>query len=302
MNLINLEIFAVSLQSKFPYLAGVIEKQKESFGSEWSKLFDNELGVFFNGDKEKIAKAVFGYGKFALDSMKLQAKFQKTKKYDNKSYEEASLEVYQNKDYMFDLYLPGILLSHFLWRHHYLQHKFFVEKFMPIIDDGTNKLFYDVGVGTGFYSKEILTRSKNIIGEGYDLSPFSLSHTTALLKLHNVDYRYKVNKKDIVLTKDIPLADFIINIEVLEHLENPQEFLFALNRMLKIGGYGLISAAINAPNSDHIYLYSDPGEVASQLNKAGFDIIDTTVDKAYEPRSVSELVPVNVAFIVRREK
>ncbi len=155
----SVSIFFDCLEHRFPYFSGVINKQIESFGEHWLKLFNHELATFFAEDKERIDRAVVGYGKFALDSMKLQVKFQKIKEYENKTYAEAASEVYQNRDYMFGLYLPGILLSHYLWRHHFLQHIFFLEKFLPLIGAGEGKVFYDVGVGTGFYSKEMLTRT-----------------------------------------------------------------------------------------------------------------------------------------------
>ena len=69
---------------------------------------------------------------------------------------------------------------------------------------------------------------------------------------------------------------------------------------MKKGGYGLISAAINAPNQDHIYLYRNYKDVQKQLKTAGFKVIEHINDKAYKPRKKSEIVPENVAFIVSK--
>jgi len=297
----SVDIFYDSLRSQFPYFAAVIQKQVDNFGDHWLKLFEDELNIFFAQDRKRVNEAVRGYGKFALDSMKLQVKFQKTKEYENKTYSEAASEVYQNKEYMFGLYLPGILLSHYLWRHHFLQHVFFLAKFLPLVGTGDGKTFYDIGVGTGFYSKEMLTRTR-LKGKGFDLSPHSLEHTVMLLGAHNVADRYEANLRDIIKEPVATPANYIVNIEVLEHLEDPQTFVNALAKMLKPGGYGLISAAVNAPNADHIYLYRHSDEVATQLVKAGFEIVDSTVDVAYSPRSAGELVPVNVAFIVTKKE
>lgn len=293
-------LFFDALERRFPYFSGVIQKQIDSFGDHWLRLFEKELDIFFARDEERIDQAVMGYGKFALDSMKLQVKFQKTKAYENKTYQEAASAVYQNREYMFGLYLPGILLSHYLWRHHFQQHVFFLDRFLPLVGDGEGKVFYDVGVGTGFYSKEMLTRT-NLTGKGFDLSPHSLEHTLMLLDKHGVAARYEANLRDIVTNPVTPSADLLVNIEVLEHLEDPLTFMHSLAAMLKPGGYGLISAAINAPNEDHIYLYRSSDEVAEQLIGAGFEILDSTVDSAYPPRQEGDLVPVNAAFIVTRK-
>lgn len=289
--------FSVELAEQFPYFAGIIGRQLAIFGDEWLRLFEEELDCFFGEDSDRLKEAVRGYGKFALDSMKLQVKFQKAREYENKTYVEAASEVYQNRDYMFGLYLPGILLSHYLWKHHFLQHKFFLHKFLPLLPAGG--VFYDVGVGTGFYSKELLKRT-SLRGEGFDLSPFALEHTDRLISAYDLEARYKLNLRDIIENPVTPPADCLVNIEVLEHLEDPLTFLKGLAGMLRPGGHGLISAAVNAPNADHIYLYRSANEVTEQLESAGFTVVDSCVENAYEPRSAEEIVPINAGFIVTR--
>jgi 2-polyprenyl-3-methyl-5-hydroxy-6-metoxy-1,4-benzoquinol methylase len=284
----------------YPYFSGALKRQHETFGDSWLEFFEHDLNKFFNDDDERIKGAIKGYGAFALDSMKLQVLFQKTKEYVNKTYAEAADEVYQNKEYMFKLYLPGIYLSHFLWNHHYCQHVFFMNKFLPMMQKHGGKKFYDIGVGTGFYSKEMLRYDSEMQGEGFDLSPHSLEHTGMMLEQWKMNDRYTLNLRNIITEPIEKPAPFIMNIEVLEHLEDPQEFLNALVKMLESGGLGMISAAINAPNADHIYLYRNPEEVKQQIETAGFTIVDYIADAAYIPRKPDDIVPVNAAFIVTR--
>jgi 2-polyprenyl-3-methyl-5-hydroxy-6-metoxy-1,4-benzoquinol methylase len=287
--------------TRYPYFKTTIDRQLKEFGPSWRDFLEQDLECFFGEDVERFEKAVEGYGRFALEAMKLQVEFNKTREYRAKTYEEVADEVYQNRDYMFDLYLPGILLSHFLWRHHYKQHIFFMEKFVPLIEKNGGKLFYDVGVGTGFYSKEMLRTNPDMKGVGFDLSRFSMDYTISTLEAFGYTSRYEGRLIDIVANKVDKQAPFIINIEVLEHLEDPQAFIFALFRMLEPGGYGLISAAITAPNADHIYLYKDTCEVVEQLENAGFIIVDQTEDFAYTPKKSTDSVPRNAAFIVTKQ-
>ena len=70
--------------------------------------------------------------------------------------------------------------------------------------------------------------------------------------------------------------------------------------MLEPGGYGLITAAVTAPNADHIYLYNSIGEVLAQVEQAGFKVVDSREDRAYEPTKPTESVPKNAAIIVTK--
>ena len=86
---------------------------------------------------------------------------------------------------------------------------------------------------------------------------------------------------------------------MIEHLENPVEFLTGLRAMLKPGGSAFVTTALTAPNADHIYLYNECSEVVDQLEKAGFLVVDEfKEERAYEPRIEDEAVPRIAAFIV----
>jgi SAM-dependent methyltransferase len=182
-----------------------------------------------------LDKATDGYGLFALDAMKLQKRFDKERDYIPKSYKDVAAAVYHSPAYMFDLYLPGILLSQFLWRHHYQQLQFFRERFVSRARQLGPRLFYDVGVGTGFYSKEMLLALPEVRGVGCDISKHSLAHTQMMVERRGVSSRYQTRLVDI-LTADLPPADCVVSVEVLEHLEDPPGFLRALHRVLRPGG------------------------------------------------------------------
>jgi 2-polyprenyl-3-methyl-5-hydroxy-6-metoxy-1,4-benzoquinol methylase len=109
-------------------------------------------------------------------------------------------------------------------------------------------------VGTGFYSKQFLNIG-SILGTGYDTSPFSLNHTQHMIQRLDLSEQYCAEERDIVARSRSEQADAIVNVEVLEHLEEPEVFLASLLEILRPGGIGFITAAINAPNANHIYLY-----------------------------------------------
>lgn len=297
----HLEVFSDRLGQKFPYFAKIIGKRLDDFGNDWARDFEEELATFFAGDHEALRKATDGYGAFALDAMKLQKRFDKDGCYINKSYADVAKAVYHSADYMFDLYLPGILLSQYAWPHHYRQLLFFRERFIKLAISEQTKLFFDVGVGTGFYSKEMLRLLPDVTGRGYDISEHSLAHTSKMLDRWKLLNRYDPRRQNILSYDESTLADAIVSVEVLEHLENPPEFLAGLRRMLKPGGIGYITAAINAPNADHIYLYRSGDDVAAEIEGAGFSILDREEFFGYVPRP-GESVPSGGVFIVRNDR
>lgn len=288
------------LKLEAPYLSSVINKQYSEFGKNWLDFFEQDLSIFFHDNKNALKEATRGYIKFALDGMLLQKRFDKTRQYENKTYEQASAEVYQNDKYMQTLYLPGIYLSHFLWRHHYIQHVYFMEKFVPMVKEHGGNTFYDVGVGTGFYSREMLRCIPGLNGEGFDLSQSSLNHTKKMLESFKLANKYNYNLRNIVTDTPTKQASFLTNVEVLEHLEDPVSFLKGLYRMLEPKGLAMITAAVTAPNADHIYLYNSVDEVVAQVKEAGFKVIESREDAAYEPLKPTDSVPRNAVIIVTK--
>jgi SAM-dependent methyltransferase len=294
---LHLEILVQRLSTRFPYFAKIIDKRLQDFGDAWADDFEMELARFFRGDEEALRRATDGYGAFALDAMKLQKKFDKDRQYINKSYADVAAAVYHSQQYMFDLYLPGILLSQYLWPHHYRQLLFFREKFIARARNLPVNRFYDVGVGTGFYSKEMLTHLPGALGNGFDISDHSLAHALKMLSRWGLGDRYQAHNQDILAGDPEVLADAIVSVEVLEHLEDPPSFLRGLRRMLRKNGIGYVTAAVNAPNADHIYLYRSSDDVAKEIQGAGFEILDREEFFGYVPRD-GESVPSGAVFIV----
>ena len=283
---------------KAKFMLPAFQRQSNRFGDKWKEDFLYVLDKFFQTDDE-LLEAVRGYNNFVFDGMRLQKKFEKSLKYEKNSYEEARNNVYDNKDYMFKLYLPGILLSHFSWPHHYEQLLFFKKKVLKNIPNKKIK-FCDIGPGTGFYTRFILDNKNQSLGHVFDISDHSLNFTKNQCQKFNVSERLICNKKNIINLDIENEFDFLVNVEVLEHLENPEEFLKALRRMMKENSYGFITAAVNAANEDHIYLYRSGNEVKNQIEKCGFKIIAKQYDLAYEPKD-NEPVPENAAFLVQKK-
>lgn len=290
--------FESLLTQAFPYFKSSVSNQYAKFGDPWKAEFGEFLIRTFGQDGDRLKNAISGYAAFAVEGARLQKRFAKDRRYIPKGHQQAMGEVYMNEEYMLSLYLPGILLSHYLWPHHYRQLQFFRRTVLKAIQEASNKTFYDVGIGTGFYSRVILTSDEHARGRGFDISPFSIAFAKSQLTAFDVQQRYEFEMRDMMEARMSDKAPFIVSVEVLEHLEDPVSFLKGLRRMLEPGGLGYVTAAITAPNEDHIYLYNDAQDVIAHLQGSGFEVVDYVDERAYEPKA-GEPVPCIGAFVVR---
>ena len=285
------------LQSKHRFAKDSVGRGMALFGDTWATEFEQVVSAMFP-NPEDLAAAIKGYANFAMQSMRLQAVFERELQYKLKSHEQAASEVYFNEEHMLQEYLPGLLLSHFLWPHHYRQLQFFYTAFVQAMQVAGATSFMEVGIGTGLYSSLILRKLPQIVGIGVDISPSSKAFTEILMKTLKVANRYQVELCDITARPVAAKAEWLVCVEVLEHLDDPVAFLHGLRRNLAPGGRAFITAALNAAHADHIYLYRNANEVLKQLVDVGFTLEQSFVGAAYKPASPNIPVPEAAAFIV----
>jgi len=268
---------------KHPLFRDTVAKARTS--AIWEFEANETIERLFPDDKS-LAAAVEGYCRFCVEIMRLQVDFNKTGSYAQNVNPTVDIS------YMADTYLPGLLLSWFLWPHHYRQLRFFEEAFVSPMRHAQATRFYEVATGTGLYSRKALQGCQTVVGVGFDISPSSCTFTENHVGAFGLRERYRVLCSDPI--EDIPEpTDWLICVELLEHVSDPLRVLRSLRRMLSPNGRAFITTAINAPSSDHTYLYTSPDEVVSQLEEAGFTVEDARQNHA-------ETGPASVAaFLVR---
>lgn len=266
------------------------------FGPDWANRFEQTLVAMFSEEPE-LEAAASGYVSFALDVMRRQQRFEREAEYPSKSYAEAAEEVYFDDGYMRGQYLPGLLLSHFLWPHHFRQLRFFEAAFAEPMRRAGGRGFTEIGVGTGLYSLRALDLVPGIHASAYDISPASVAFARQHVTNRGHGDRYEVEIRN-VLEEHPQTCEWLICVELLEHLEDPAGLLAILRTSLAPTGRAFITAAVNAPNADHIYLYRTPGEVFDQVHAAGFALEEGLVAPAFPPRRPGLPVPTVVAMIL----
>ncbi len=287
-------------QAKSNLVSDIWHRSREEFGSVWvEQIVDSIVRLFGNESEGNWEQAIIGYGEFAIDSMRSQKYFESNGRYRWSTLDEIDNRYYRNEDHMMRRYLPGIYLSHYLWPHHYRLLRFFHDEVITRIEPAP-AVFYDVGLGSGIYSRETMRAFPEARGIGFDISKHSIEFTRRVLQAYGVDNRYEFVKGNIFETK-IPVGtgDFVVSQEVLEHVEDPKTFCEILYKLTKPDGHAYITAAVNAGLSDHIYLFRSPEEVQNLLEKCGWTILQTQTEYAYEGIPV-DITPCVAAFFCER--
>ncbi len=272
-------------------------RAQKLFGEAWTRSFAETIDVLY-GDNKDLEAAIKGYAAFAMDSMRRQKKFEVSGQYEVKSYAQAAKDVYFNEKHMLEQYLPGLLLSHYLWPHQYRQLQFFKECFVSVMKQSKASHFAEVGIGTGLYSRVAFQETPGVSGMGFDISAHSKTFTENHLRAFGLADRYQIRLQDVLKNTPEERFQWLVCVEVLEHLEDPLEFLRRLRVILSPGGKAFITAALNAADEDHIYLYENSAQVLEQLSEAGFIVEQSFYETAYLPASPGLPVPALAAFVV----
>src|SRR6202035_5894825 len=160
----------------YPILAPVWQAARTRFGAAWLREFIENIEVVYGkvdvGIEGRLGDALDGYAEFVNDSLRNQSFYEKHRRYKASSYAECVDAYYHNADHMIRCYLPGMYLSHLLWPQHYNMLCGFRENMLRRLEQP--KLFFEVGVGCGMYSKVLLERFPRKRGIGIQIRPFAV--------------------------------------------------------------------------------------------------------------------------------
>src|SRR5262245_45580125 len=184
------------LEATYPILAPTWRSAYERFGREWLDQFIANVETIFGpierGKNESgLMDAIDGYAEFCNDSLRNQSYFEKHGRYKASSYAECLESFYHNEDHMTRCYLPGMWISHYVWPQHYNMLVGFQSGALRRVGRST-RLFFEVGVGCGMYSKVVLDHLPDARGVGFDISEHSLNFSKKMADLFGHGSRYKI--------------------------------------------------------------------------------------------------------------
>ncbi|AHE68146.1 class I SAM-dependent methyltransferase [Legionella oakridgensis] len=240
------------------------------------------------------------YQMIVLDFIKESLYFKTHKKYRYSSVAEVADQVYFDKKYM-SSYMHGVFISLFFWPNHLSLYRFF-RKTIPRKKQG---IYLEIGPGHGYFFFTALNLSAYTHFIGIDLSETSIQQTNALANWKPHEKNIQLHCTDFF---NAPLEeshfDAIVMGEMLEHVENPQDYLKKIASIAKPEAYIFLTTCINAPAIDHIYQFKNLQELDTLFTQSGLNIkkqcILPYVDKTLE-ECINNYLAINVGYVLEKK-
>lgn len=241
---------------------------------------------------ESLAK---GYTMFMLDIIKATNQYEKTGSYECKSFEEVAEITYKSREFM-DFYHWAVVASTFAWEHHLSLYKYFRDNFFIYVTENEITKIIDLGCGSGLWHLLLKNNmhSSQLTINAIDISNTSIEYAKNMAKAANLDSNINYHCCNALDFRDSSLNNLAISCFVLEHLEKPNLLFKSLYDNLLPAGYAFVTAAITAPEIDHIYEFRAESTVIKMAEDEGFRMISSKVffpnnypkDHKFLPRSM----------------
>jgi SAM-dependent methyltransferase len=260
--------------SLFRSLGRGIDQLEQEFGAAYLADFEAHLALLRASHPARAFPAwpVDGYVAFNRMVLREELRFRTSQAYSATAadLERIGEEIYHNEAVMGGYYLVGLYLTYFIWPHHYRMLTLYRDAFLGP-QAGDCGAFAEWGVGHGLFSLAALRRWPQASGALYDLSQHSLDFSEALLGAAGVMGRCSLGAAD-VLAADLPRVDRLVCSELLEHVADPAGVLRRVRACLNPGGRAFLTAAVNAPQADHVYLFRSEDEVFDMVRAEGLTV------------------------------
>ena len=230
------------------------------------KIIDGYLNDFATYNKLSIDEILKRYNKFLLGYSKDIENFLSTGKYPYLLEENILVK---RTDYDISLILSTVLTNH----RFKIMDNFF--KYGSVI----NGKVLIIGLGSGI-ELEILSCSSNEKEiDAYDISVTKFVKNRFKKTLNIVEGEFKGN--------DL-FYDYIIAIELLEHLDNPYPFLSMCFNSLKNEGTLVTTTATDVPQFDHLYNFNDDNVFSEEIYNLGFiELQKEDIEHNYMNKSIN---------------
>jgi len=290
--------FYSKLNEKYPIMyRGVLEAR----GVEpemVDTLFEQCLSwiVSVHGESA-LDKMVDAYAAYTMEVNISQAAYEKRGSYEFSTFAEANARVYQQSEYMKDYYW-GVFAILFCWSHYVELMDFYINRFVKKIPGGR---LIEVAPGHGAWGILAASFQKELKIDGFDISPTSLEFAPKMAEGASLNDRCSYFVQDATkLSSGNALYDAAVCSFMLEHLEQPGQFLVDFATSLKPGSLAYVSLALTASQTDHIYEFKKESEGILLAESAGFELLETLASRPNKLPPNSRFIPRVQAMILRK--
>jgi 2-polyprenyl-3-methyl-5-hydroxy-6-metoxy-1,4-benzoquinol methylase len=275
------------------------ELQKKFFLAEFSRLKSCHLQeletliTFYHSIGKTTDDIANAYLNFVECFMEERMYFVRNNDYRYHSYAETS-QLYSNAKYMSN-YMIGLSLAIYLVQLQRDTMDFFISHCKTLCHPPEiDSRLLEVGTGHGLYFVSCIknTNFKNYIG--IDISQTSVEFTKRFANycIKDTNKHYSIVQKDFFDFNNNETFDAIVMGQILEHVENPGDFLKKAKMLAKDKAVIYVSIAINSPYPDHIKLFRHADEIHDLFDKVGLRIVDELlitpglmgIEKAYRKK------------------
>ena len=248
--------------------------------------------------EDALKNIVDGYAIFTLEVNRAQIAYEIRGTYEFSTFAEANSRVYQHAEYMKNYYW-GIFAILFCWSHYVELMEFFLSRFVRELKSGR---LLEVAPGHGIWGCLAIQGNPHLSLEGWDISPTSLEMATRIAAGAGLSKRasYKIGDATQI-RNDEPQYDSGLCCFMLEHLEDPGDFLKKFAHNLKKGAPAFVTLALTAAQTDHIYEFKHESEAVKMAQLAGFEIMEERIARPMRQARGAKFVPRVQAMLLRKK-
>ncbi len=152
---------------------------------------------------------------------------------------------------------------------------------------------------------EILENIEDSICYGFDISNHSLKFAPKIFEKAGISKeRYILNIGDI--RSSLPIEDnsldYAVIAEVVEHIDNPENALKELSRVLKKDGILFLSTVKDSNHMDHITNFPSSEYVENMIQNEGFEITAKSIQRNQDDFPESKDISVGLAYVCKKIK
>jgi 2-polyprenyl-3-methyl-5-hydroxy-6-metoxy-1,4-benzoquinol methylase len=248
--------------------------------------------------EEVLVQLVDGYAFYTLEVNRAQQAYEKRGYYECTKFAEADARVYQQSDYMRDYYW-GVFAILFSWGHYVELMGFFLGRFVAKLPSGN---LIEIAPGHGAWGVLAVTNREGLTLEGWDISPTSIELAAKMAAGAGVGDRCKYQLGDATkIEHSSGRYDAAICSFMLEHLEEPGQFLIDFAPSLRSGALAFVTLALTAAQTDHIYEFKHESEGILFAEAAGFELLECRVARPQRLMPGARFVPRVQAMILRKK-